>query len=333
MEDREFLINEKFSFVFKKERNLPVISGDVSRQYIEWVKDKSFYLATMPRSGTHLLKYFFEFYSKLLLDDLDLDKLKYESVVDEAWTSNLNNSFGFKWFLISHNHCPGFSEMCSDEFLSEWKNIKGNSKYDHNHIEYGRIVEKFERILDPSVNENVRIVFVFRNPLDQIISLSRHFENHKTPPLNLNIVKNSWSIDVLVNAYLQTYLSYEYMRKLYPDNIMFVTYENLMESPFNVMKDILKYYSFDLSVGGRMDSFSEILGLVTPESMREIELKMGTTLAGDQKIDAIGESHMRGGKTGSWKTFFSEKILYKIERRFNEFDLTLNQFDGIDFDV
>jgi len=325
----KIMINNKFSFDLKVEGVIPIVDGNITQDYLDWIGKKGFYLGTMPRSGTNFITYFFNYFHMALSGTLNYKNLMPIEVVKGGWSASMHDSLDFRWFLVSHNYCPGFESLCTNSLRKKWNNsIK--EKYDNNDMNYIFLIEKFRNILYPNLNENVKIIFLYRNPLDQIISLSKHFKNHIAPLENSGL-DNKESILLLVNQYLKMYISYDYMKKQYPDNIKMLSYEKLVKNPKEELSAILKYYSFDLSIDNRMELFEKTLELVTPEALRKLELKMGKTLAGDQKSSSSKESHMRGGKTGTWKEFFSEDELYLIEKRFNEFNLTLNQFDGIEY--
>jgi len=327
---KQIIINKQFPFSIKENCEIPIIQGLITQKYIDWARRKTFYLATMPRSGTNFLNYFFNYFNMALLNTLDYNDPIPNQTVTGAWDANLKDSLEFKWFLISHNYCPGFDSLCGGEFRKKWNSL-GIQGYEHNDINYIFLLEKFKNILYPHLNKDVKIIFLYRNPLDQIISLSNHFKKHISPPENAAL-EDKQSFTMYIDSYIKMYLSYDYMKNNYPDNIKFIKYEKLVANPKNIIEDILKYYDFDLSIDNRMELFEKTLELVTPKALRKLELKMGKTLAGDQKLSSTKESHMRGGKTGNWKEFFSEDELYMIEKRFNEFNLTLNQFDGIEYE-
>jgi hypothetical protein len=330
MSIEEVMINNEFAFDLHNMNGVPFIQGCVTQDYVDWAKDGSFYLSTMPRSGTNFLTYFFNYYHMALKDELDFDNPIPVEIVKGAWNGFMESTLGFKWFLVSHNFCPGFESLCDGNFRENWNNIV-KSKYDNNDMNYIFLIDKFRNILYPNLNKKVKIIFVFRNPLDQIISLSKHYENHITPIPNSDL-KSEESIMYMINQYIKMYLTYDYMKKLYPENIKFISYEELSSNPRKIIEDILEYYNFDLSISNRLKTFDNVLDIVTPKALRELELRTGKTLANDQKLSSSKESHMRGGKVGKWIEFFSKEDLYLIEKRFNEFGLTLNSFDGIEYD-
>jgi len=331
MSARTIIIDNRFRFDVEVEGVIPIIIGNITQDYVDWAEKRSCYLSTMPRSGTNFITYFFNYFHMALSGTLDFKHPIPEEVVKGGWTASMEKSLNFKWFLVSHNYCPGFESLCSGEFRKKWNNIIKDKLEDNNDTNYIFLIEKFRNVLYPNLNKNTKIIFLYRNPLDQIISLSKHFKNHISPLANSGLDNNE-SIILLINQYLKMYLTYDYMKKQYPDNIKMVSYEKLVKDPKDMIKDILEYYNFDLTIDNRMELFEKTLELVTPKALRELELRMGKTLAGDQKVSSAKESHMRGGKTGNWKEFFSEDELYLIEKRFNEFNLTLNQFEGIEYE-
>jgi hypothetical protein len=176
----------------------------------------------------------------------------------------------------------------------------------------------------------VKIIFVFRNPLDQVVSMARHLKNH------INTEADKWS-DItkkevkmhLIRAYLKMYLSYYYMENRFRKQIKFISYEQLFTNTETVLKDILQFFDFDLNKDNRENLFKKALSFVSMESLRTLELKTGNTLAKDQKVSAKHESHMRGGQIGKWQNYFTQNDLMEIEKLFNSFKLSLNDFDGI----
>lgn len=331
MNYKDIVINNKYNFRMFYKEVIPLITGPITQHYVDWAKNGVNFIGTMPRSGTNFLSYFFNYYH-MLLDGVDIKEnnlivpIEY---VKGAWAGVMEHTMSFKWFLISHNYCPGFESICSGAFRKSWNNLV-EDMYENNDINYIFILEKFRNLLYPNLNNDVKIVFVYRNPLDQIISLERHFRNHINSPIeNINFKDIEGKL-MLINVYLKMYLSYLYMKKKFPKQIYFVTYEDLIQNKKKNLVEILKFFNFSLDNQHKLQMFNKVLNLVSHESLRNLELNSGKTLANDQKLSSKYESHMRGGKIGKWKGSFSDKELKIIESKFNEYGLSLNDFSGID---
>ena len=119
----EFLINNKHLYRLKNQGVYSIVECPVTQDYIDFASDRSFYLATMPRSGTNYMEYFFNYFNSVLEGEIDYENPMPSGLVKIGWTAALEKNLGFKWFLISHNYCPGFEVNCDLKFKRRWNNI------------------------------------------------------------------------------------------------------------------------------------------------------------------------------------------------------------------
>lgn len=281
-------------------------------------------VGTIPRSGTNYVVYFLLFYEFFLFCEIVLKRP--ETTVEEA-INIITNKFqmlssfphiGLKEALVGHAYCPGFSEVQDYAHMNEWMGIPDNPGWWN---ALGAQVEGKKDIFFPGRNPAARIVFLYRNPLDTMVSIHRHLEHHIDGKFRTSFES---TIKKCLPQYAKSYVSYAESAKRFPENILMLPYEKLVSRPHKIFSDILSFCRCPVS--DHRQAFSKALQAAQPEVLRTIELKLGRTLAGDQYVDPTKESHMRGGKVGKWKNHFSDNLLEDVELQLRVFDLSLENF-------
>lgn len=277
-------------------------------------------IATMPRSGTWMTKYFFHAYNSFLS----------ENNVGDHHLPDFNHyqNIGVAGYH-SHTIFPDIYSVCPEKYKHEWDQlnfyIEGyNGGY--NFIDLNK--DKFFASLNPKS----KYVYIYRNPLDQCVSYFEHGKNHKDEN-HTYIIKdgerhyfrdaNDFVINAGISSYLKQFLSYYLVNKKYEDTLMMVTYEELVRHPEESYRKILRFLDHDI-LQHNDDHLFRALNFIKAENLRAHELKAGRSLANDQKNHE--ESHMRGGKIGKWKNILSENTLTYVERGLGKFDLSIDFF-------
>lgn len=290
-------------------------------------------IGTMPRSGTWYHHYFFYFY------DLFLQGFSAAQILEKAKISppnltpiqNYGNSFGVDIFLVAHMICPGF-ENYNGKYRKDWQSLR----FYVDGFNYGsNVIKNHMTVFDPEQNPNARVVYVYRNPLDQAVSFYNHSMHHKESKhryfldqqessIRIDSVKK-YILQVGIDAYIKQFITYQIMGKLYPEQILLLSYEGLMRDPKSHFKSILSHFGNDTESLMHQTAFTEALKLSDRNSMKNFENSLGRSLGNDQTN--TNERHIRDGKIGKWKEHLGEEDLSKIEKRLNKFDLTLSQFE------
>lgn len=293
-------------------------------------------VATMPRSGTWYHNYFFYYYRQLALgkkaEEIREHLLAHPDAAPNSGVVYSDSaSLGVAHFFVSHFACPGFEDACRDwAFDAAWAAL---DYHDQGQNVSGRFVRRNQAFLSPQQNPDVRIVYVYRNPLDQTLSYYRHCEHHKRKDLLAFTTADGEFIPrvslpqffhlVNVEAYLKQFLTYKRMHSLFPENILMCSYEALMADPAAHFQGIIRFMRGD----GQADATQvmEALRMTNPEAMKAFENQLGHALGNDQEDK--GERHIRGGKVGKWREFLTDEDLQAAEARFNAFDLSLADFE------
>ena len=314
-------------------------------------------ISTMPRSGTWYIRYFFHFYHHLLLL-LDQDNISvtetnlwkilqkhiqnYNNIINDLklFVYDRNNTIGLDVMGILHAMCPGFSRY-QGKYRKFWDELTfPDMGYDQSQgfVEYirrGRFRVPVDHLFSPTLNENVRIAYFYRNPLDQAVSSFNHIQNHKTQGHryyidhqgNMTLMSNvsEFIHHVGLEAYIKQFLTFKIMKDLYSDNILLLKYENLVRNPKSTFLSVLKHFGHDVEDSNHLKKVEMALLLSSKKSLKKIEKIIGHSLGEDQ-IDP-NQSHIRDGSVGKWRTHLGKDDLAKIQERLERFGLSLTDFD------
>jgi len=282
-------------------------------------------IATMPRSGTWYNHYFFDFYHQLLQGKTDLDGMVSSGPIAAK------DTIGLDFLLICHAVCPGFHHY-QGKYRETWDRLVFYVA-GFNHAK--DIIEQKIKYLDPFLNKDTRIVYLYRNPLDQAVSFFRHAQNHKDQrhryrkDFHGNIVLMTSVREYIhyvgLESYIKQFLTFKIMKDIWPDNIIMVTYENLMRDPKATFMKILKHFGHNIGNPYHLEKLDIALALSSKDSMKNIENKIGYAFGDDQNNSK--ERHVRDGAIGKWKGYFNKDDLKSIENGLNLFDLSLADFE------
>ena len=149
----------------------------------------------------------------------------------------------------------------------------------------------------------------------------RNRAGHTTGIRNLR----EFIFNVGLESYIKQFLTFQIMKDIYPLSILMVKYEELVRKPKQIFKNILNHFGHNIDNEIKDSAFQTALKLSNMDSMKKIEDKIGHSLADDQAD--TNEKHMRDGAIGKWKTHFNNEDIARIEKRLNNFDLSLSQFE------
>ncbi len=281
-------------------------------------------IATMPRSGTWYNQMFFSFYHQLLQGKTDLQ------MTAKGNTLNLVNAFGLDRLLVCHTVCPGFG-CYQGEYRHSWEKLRFYTAG----FDWAKDEIKNMQDCDPYLNKNVRIVYYYRNPLDQAVSFFRHIQNHTDDQIRYyidsdgkrNLIKSvpQYIHNVGLEAYIKQFLSFKITKELCPDNILLVKYEHLIRDSKNTFTKALTHFGHDINNPYHQEKMAQALACSSRDSAKKIEKSMGHALGNDQ-INP-NETHVRSGAVGQWKEYLTDDDLERIQQRLECFGLSLDDFD------
>ena len=285
-------------------------------------------IATMPRSGTWMSFYFLEFLDLYLSKR---DRLNTRLDLEVYHALRLGK-------VHIHTICPGFLEHCRGGARAGWDALRFyNPGYDYG---YGRFIAGNEAVFSPLQNPAIRIVYIYRNPLDQCVSFFRHTRKHRQDSTRTYIDKDGIDRDgaeieiadqrtylrrVGMEAYIKQYFTFHVMKQRCADNLMMLPYERLVRDRDGSFRAMLAYLGFALDSDEKEACFKKALNSSSASSLRNLEKSLGTTLGRDQ-ADA-GESHIRGGEIGKWSQYYDAADVAFAEAALAAFDLSLDAFE------
>ncbi len=280
-------------------------------------------LATMPRSGTWYSFYFFEF--------LDI-YLSGRSTLNTRMNLEIYDSLKLGKISV-HSICPGFPDLYHGSHRERWNELE--FYVDGYNYGYQKFIGNNIATYSPALNPAIRIIYLFRNPLDQVVSYFRHARHNKnqhkivSQGTDGSSVEMSSSSEFLrlagLEAYIKQYFTFKIMVKTYPQNILMVPYEHLKRNPEAIFVKMLTFWNKTFDTAEERQCIQKALNSCTPESLQNIEVALQSSLARDQMKP--GESHIRGGEIGKWQNELSDSDVDFAETRLAEFGLTLQQFE------
>lgn len=289
-------------------------------------------IATVPKSGTMYNNYFFSCYHQLL-EGKSIDEVSLTPLPPAA---NLAHTIGLDILYMAHCICPGF-QIYQGKYRKPWEKLNIYTEVFREHfieiLNQPRILLNF--ILDPAINNQVRIVYFYRNPLDQAVSIFRHLQSFRDQKAKYrqdskgNLILMSSVREFIhcvgIDLYIKHFLTFKVMKNLYPKNILLCKYEDLVRQPKDTFLRVLNHFSHFPEDAEQLPKIEEALKLCSLESMKKLENLLGRSL-GDDQIDP-NERHIRDGSIGQWKAHLNEEDLLRINNRLNEFGLSLAEFD------
>jgi len=278
---------------------------------------------TLPRSGTWYSFYFFEFLNAVITRG---SKVKAQHGFEEY------QALGFKKYHV-HSIFPGFLDEYQGPFRKHWNLLE----FHHPGVNYGyKLVEKERDVFFPSRNADARVVYFYRNPLDQAVSLFHHQSDSKVEETDQPVLKYLHHGQTLsigtpaeflrikgIDSFIKQYFTFHVMLDAYRANLLMVPYEEMVTDPEKTFISILAFVGFRVDDGPMRQAVKTALELVSMEKMKDLESKLGRSLAGDQLEN---HSHMRGGQIGKWTDHLSHEDVNFTAGRLRAFDLSLDDF-------
>ncbi len=284
-------------------------------------------IATMPKSGTWYNHYFY-FY----LDQLLQDKEKLERVLPKyrMGSFDMKETMNISFFVICHAICPGYFRQLG-KYQQLWEQLTFYVK-GFNYI--GDALNRNLDRLDPYLNSDVKLIYLHRNPLDQAVSAFVSTIHHKNEKHRYYYDQNGckrqitnvrdYFFSVGLEGYIKQYVTWKVMKRAYPDNILINKYEDLVRNPSLVFLKSLNHFGLNVKNRLLQEKIAIAMKLTSKDSLRSIENMLGHSLGDDQTDPNV--RHVRDGKVGKWKKYFTKDDLVKTESILNKFDISLEDF-------
>jgi hypothetical protein len=294
-------------------------------------------ISTMTRSGTWYNREFYFFYNELLRGknkrDILHDMIKNRYKIKYRIPTDIEK-LGFDIMFIQHWLCPGFIENYNDIYRKKWDElIFYSSHVPGKFTDYMKLM-KIEKKVNPYKNDNAKIIFYFRNPLDQNVSYFNGIKDHNDKNLlfyfNKKLNKNEYFKNIShflktagMDMYIKHYLSFKLLEKIFPRNILLLSYEDMVNDPEENFRKSLKFLGHNVDLKNYNSEFMEALNMSSKESIMELEKKYGHAISRSYNNNA---KHIKDAKIGKWKQILNDDDLKYIDMRLNEFGLKLQNF-------
>jgi len=258
-------------------------------------------IATIPRSGTWALQYFFSAFHSLVKG------ATLANPFDIAF-SHLPE-IGLDLFSIGHHYCPGLSRIGEPRFR-QWQSILREPLpgWDWASASLERYVEH----LRPDSASSVRLVLVYRNPLDQVVSFCRQMQR----PYNAHYAGAIHADDgspvgvgdigaflrrVGASNYLKYFLGDWWGREIWGERIKLVRYERLVLDREATLASVLEFLRGPLGAA-EQDAFRSALAATSSDAMRDLEQRRNRSL-GDpsERSEGVNHRHIVDGRAGMWR--------------------------------
>jgi hypothetical protein len=274
-------------------------------------------ICTIPRSGTNLVEYFMRYLGFFLFakqKDWDSEECVFDSVATNRKTHRQ------LFPSVGHGYCPGYREFKSNIWYDKWSQIPESDNW------FNAIQENFKNnsLFDLSQNKTLKVVFIYRNIYDCILSLYDHLRNH----INYNLSNTSLEDLTLtvVPQFIKNYVSFREMKTNYPDSILFVSYEELILDRKKCLLQICHFCELDKLYDNDnfFGAFDKACDFTEISKMKKLENFMEKSLAGDQRFYDTSNSHIRAIDRKSQRKNISSELVSKIELILAEYDI--NEF-------
>ena len=295
---------------------------------------KPFLISAMGRSGIWYNREFFFFYNKILsgedpksiIENMVKEKFKIKYFI------NLNvNEFGYDSVFIQHFLCPGFENKYFGNFKEEWNNLIFYSK--HIPPEYTEIMLKkdIDKKVNPYINPYSKIIYYYRNPLDQFVSYYnaiqtaiddelKYYYNYETKKKEKFLDIHDFIRKAGVDMYIKHYLSFKLSQKIFPNNILILTYEDMVRNPQDNFTKVLNFIGHNIN----KKAFSEALKMSSKDSIVKLENAYDGPISKAYKYNT--DRQLKNAKIGKWQNELNSFDLEHIKERFTEFKIDLDTF-------
>lgn len=276
-------------------------------------------ICTIPRSGTNLMEYFMRYLGLFLLAELD----DWDSSEEYIFNSVANNSNTHRQFFpkVGHGYCPGYKKLQNNPWVNKlnklpesdaWFNVLG--RYLDSNINF-----------DLTANKKLKVVFVYRNIYDFLLSLFDHLKNHKNYNFcdsNLEIIASD-----TVPQFVKSYVSFREMKYEYPDNILCVNYQDIIRDRKKILWDVCQFCQILVDHDNFKLAFEKAYQYTDKNELKRLEKFMGRTLAGDQKFYDPQNSHIRSVDRQTERDKIPTNLFEKIKFILHDYDIS--EFDEL----
>lgn len=292
-------------------------------------------ISTLPKSGTWYLLTFFWCYDQIIKNmDAYLEGTFKPDLAEALRAKKINERDTLEpleGLFIYHSVCHGFQNI-NDPRYAQWEMLHFPFPYSW----ADSLVQ--ERIpldlLSPLNNPKVRIVYIYRNPLDHFVSYYQFGQKHKNDIHRLKVLPDRTLAPVkdlhdfvfefgILGAFIKHYYPFKQMHQLFPENVLLMSYEDLITNPHAAFHKILSFVNLEPDNQIKQHIVEDALGMCSKDALMAIESTFADSINGEMMNNG---KHLQGGEIGKWKAHFSQNELESIENTLNTFDISLRDF-------
>lgn len=262
---------------------------------------KIIWLASYPKSGN---TWFRIILSNLLMPDKkepDLDDMIGAPIASSRNVVELQTGFSTKNFTLEE--ADKFRPIAGDEYAKTFENVTFRKCHDA-----FTLLEDGRPLLGNPTYYNA--IYIIRNPLSIVASLANHYKISLDKAID-QMEKENFSLNSIDNSWIHQFRQKLFSWSTHVNSWMsatgfetkFVRYEDLLESPFQVIRSCLdfagiEYQASDLEEAIKKSDFKKIQKLEQETSFKEKPQNV--------------ESFFRKGRADSWKEELSKEQAARV---------------------
>lgn len=157
--------------------------------------------------------------------------------------------------------------------------------------------------------DGMKVLIVTRNPLDACVSCFHHAFNPAKEGWDFDAWAAVWASGNVSNgSWFEWVKSWSYQARLYPDKCMWIQYEDLQLNPMEMTARVADYLQFNVGAN-KAEFIAKVVQYASFDAMK-------TQAESDMNGQVVG--HLRQGKSGDWKNYFSREMFADFIRRYEE---------------
>lgn len=267
---------------------------------------RSHLISTFPRSGTWHTKYLLAFLYRLSAGK-DVEIRNVFAHVHELWQGKVGSYEVSKlrragllgdlpFVEVSHYICPGFLSR-NDSVAQKARQILERIGALDYHLDLNR------KMFDYSAEAGNSACFVYRNPFSVFLSYARRFHDRAGVKEKIEIPFNPhWPIAVdfqnqpcddpfthfvsnfrnsqFIEAFMVMAASFIHMKRLYPNNVEIIRYDQIRQNERECMRKILEFLGFPIGEDRFQATLEKSVQLARKEKMLEYQQILGHSVTG-----------------------------------------------------
>ncbi|KAJ4705454.1 Sulfotransferase [Melia azedarach] len=174
--------------------------------------------------------------------------------------------------------------------------------------------------LPNSITESgCKIVYICRNPKDVFVSLWHFVRNIESE--NREVISLEEGFDLycrgtsVYGPYLDHVLGYWKASLEFPDRVLFLKYEEMMEDPAFYLKKLAEFMGYPFSLEEENEGeVQKIIDLCSFDKLSSLEINTKGKVYYDQGAMFNNHTLFRKGKVGDWKNYLTSEMAERLDK-------------------